>query len=89
MSLNIPGHGVGFHWSAIGGIIEGLIGNQEILSIREKTQTQAREFNDVNAHRARDSINRAGVALEQCSCFSKWQCFHNPIKKQQNNALKR
>lgn len=92
MSLNIPGHGVGFHWGAIGGIIEGLIGNQEILSIREKTQTQAREFNDFNAHRARDSINtEQELHWNNAAASLNGNAFIIPSKnrEQQNNALKK
>lgn len=92
MSLNIPGHGVGFHWGAIGGIIEGLIGTQEILSIREKTQTQAREFNDFNAHRARDSINtEQELHWNNAAASLNGNAFIIPSKnrEQQNNALKK
>lgn len=83
--LYVPEH-------AFGGIIEGLIGNQEILSIREKTQTQAREFNDFNAHRAGDSINTdQELHRNNAAASLNGNAFIIPSKnrEQQNNALKK
>lgn len=75
-----------------GGVIEGLIGTQEILSTREKTQTQAREFNDFNAHRARDSINTdQELHWNNAAASLNGNAFIIPSKnrEQQNNALKK
>lgn len=93
--LYVPEHtgfSLGCNWGGGGGVIEGLIGTQEILSTREKTQTQAREFNDFNAHRARDSINTdQELHWNNAAASLNGNAFIIPSKnrEQQNNAFRK